>query len=121
MLRDEPEWRDTDVSDAREAGFGGGQTPVGAVIVARGAGDVAVRLSLAGAQLLAAAADAEIELAVEAALTGRGYDQALCVCRKGKITLFPGRALQDADAALLFPLILEISGIPAENIRISGY
>ena len=63
----------------------------------------------------------ETELAVEGAMAGKGCGNALCVCRKGKVSVFCDQQLKAADAQMIPDLVLEISGIPAENIRISGY
>ena len=62
-----------------------------------------------------------ILLAVEAALAGRGYENALCVVRQGEATVFTGAPLTAQDAALVQQLILEASGIAPENIRLSGF
>ena len=63
----------------------------------------------------------EAELALEAALAARGYAQALCVYRQGKMTVFTDRSLTGQDAALILDLAREAAGVEAENIRISGY
>lgn len=63
----------------------------------------------------------EAELAVEAALAARGYSEALCVYRQGKMTVFADRALTPQDAALILDLAREAAGVEPENIRISGY
>ncbi|MBR1586533.1 MAG: SpoIIIAH-like family protein [Clostridia bacterium] len=77
--------------------------------------------ALAQDQLQAMLRSDEVELAVEAALAGQGYPQALCVCRGGALTIFTGQPLTDRDAALIFALAEEISGIDGQNIRVSGY
>lgn len=63
----------------------------------------------------------ETELAVEALLAARGLDDALCVYRQGKLTVFSQSALSEKDAALIRDLAREAAGIDPKNIRISGY
>ena len=77
--------------------------------------------ALAEEQLLETAAQMETELAVEAALAGKGYDRALCVARENTVTVMTGTALSAPDAALLLDIIREASGIDAENIRMTGF
>ena len=77
--------------------------------------------ALAQEQALLTVAQQETELAVEAALVGRGYENALCVVRQGEATVFTGAPLTAQDAALVQQLILEASGIAPENIRLSGF
>ena len=62
----------------------------------------------------------ETELAVEAALVGRGYADALCVCRAGRLTVLAAAPLEEEDAALVRDLAAEIAGIEPDHIRISG-
>lgn len=82
--------------------------------------DAQVRL-LAEAQLAALAKNDEIELAAEAALLGRGYDPALCVAREGEAVLFVSGEIDARDAALILEIVANASGLPLENIRVSGY
>ena len=77
--------------------------------------------ALAEKQLLEAAEQMETELAVEAALAGKGYANALCVAREKTVTVMTGTALSAQDAALLLSLITEASGISRENIRMTGF
>ena len=77
--------------------------------------------ALAGEQALATAAQEETELAVEAALAGKGYENALCVVRSGSATVFTGTALTAPDAALIRQLVQEAADIPPENIRLTGF
>lgn len=62
----------------------------------------------------------ETELAVEAALTGRGYADALCVYREGRLTVLAAAPLREEDAALVRDLAAEIAGVAPDHIRISG-
>ncbi|MBQ9263885.1 MAG: SpoIIIAH-like family protein [Clostridia bacterium] len=77
--------------------------------------------ALSEEQLRQMTADSETELALEAVLIARGYEDALCVCRGSSVTVLSGRSLQEADAALIVALAQEIAAIPAENIRVSAY
>ena len=76
---------------------------------------------LAEKQLLETAAQMETELAVEAALAGKGYAKALCVARENTVTVMTGTALSAPDAALLLTVITEASGVSPENIRMTGF
>ena len=82
---------------------------------------IAEMRALAEKQLLEAAEQMETELAVEAALAGKGYANALCVAREKTVTVMTGTALSAQDAALLLSLITEASGISRENIRMTGF
>ncbi len=77
--------------------------------------------ALAAEQLMETAGQMETELAVEAALAGKGYEHALCVVRGGNATVMTGTELSARDAALLLDIIMEASGIAAENIRMTGF
>ena len=77
--------------------------------------------ALAQEQLLQAARRMETELAVEAALAGKGYDHALCVAQGEEVTVMTGTALTGQDAALLLEIIQQSSGLTAENIRMTGF
>ncbi|MBQ7520631.1 MAG: SpoIIIAH-like family protein [Clostridia bacterium] len=77
--------------------------------------------AMAQEQALATAAHQETELAVEAALAGKGYGDALCVVRDNQVTVFTGTALTAQDAALIQQLVREASGILPENIRLTGF
>ena len=77
--------------------------------------------AMAQEQLLKAAAEMETELAVEAALAGKGYGHALCVARGNTVTVMTGTEITARDAALLLDIIREASGIEAENIRMTGF
>ncbi len=63
----------------------------------------------------------EAELALEAALAARGYDNALCVYRQGRLTVLVNGEIRGADARLILDLAREAAGIGSENVRISGY
>lgn len=76
--------------------------------------------AMAEEALLQMQADRETELAVEAALSGMGYGNALCVARKGSVTIIVDQPLTAAQAALILALAQETSGADAENIRISA-
>ncbi len=76
---------------------------------------------LAEKQLLETAEQMETELAVEAALAGKGYAKALCVARENTVTVMTGTALSAPDAALLLTVITEASGVSPENIRMTGF
>ena len=75
---------------------------------------------LAEAQLLEMTAHSEAELAVEAALTARGYEKALCVVRADAVNVFLSQEISAQDAALILALAREASGAAPENIRIAG-
>ncbi len=77
--------------------------------------------ALAESQLLETAKNDEIELAAEAALIARGYEDSLCAARQGAITVFLDKEISAADAALLLDVVREASGLPPENIRLTGY
>ena len=86
-----------------------------------GADTEAEMRALAEKQLLEMARNDETELAVEAALAARGYAEGLCVARQEEVTVFLPQALTAQEAALLMDLTREVSGLPAENIRLTGY
>lgn len=77
--------------------------------------------ALAEKQLLALNESDETELAAEAALLARGYDPALCVARAGEAILFVPGEITAQDAALILEIVEAASGLPRENIRVSGY
>ena len=77
--------------------------------------------ALAQRQLAALSENSEVELAAEAALLARGYDPALCVARAGEAVLFVPGELTARDAALILDIVEAASGLPRENIRVSGY
>ena len=77
--------------------------------------------ALAQAQLTEMAKNNETELAVEAALAARGYDQGLCVARQGTVTVFFPREISAGEAALFLDIVREASGLPPEKIRLTGY
>ncbi len=62
----------------------------------------------------------ETELALEAALSARGYGRALCVYREGSLTVLTAQPLTDRDAALILDLAREIAGLEPQNVRLSG-
>lgn len=68
--------------------------------------------------LLALQTNREAELTVEAALSGLGYDQALCTIQGETVHIILSQPLSDAQAAMLLALAQEASGAAAENIRI---
>ncbi len=72
----------------------------------------------AQAALLALQTNREIELTVEAALSGLGYDQALCTIRGETVIIILSQQLSDSQAAMLLALAQEASGAATENIRI---
>lgn len=78
------------------------------------------RRDLEDALVFALQAD-EKELAVEGALAGLGYENALCVYREGTLTVFADRALTERDAALILDLARENAHVAEENVRITGY
>lgn len=74
----------------------------------------------AEARLLSLTQYTETEIAVEAALSAQGYDQALCVAQDGSLTLFlPGKVTQD-EADYFFNLARDISGLDPGQIRLTG-
>ncbi len=77
--------------------------------------------ALAESQLLETVKNDEIELAAEAALIVRGYEYSLCAARQGAITVFLDKEISAGDAALLLDVVREASGLPPENIRLTGY
>lgn len=77
--------------------------------------------ALAEEQLLALTENGETELAVEAALAARGYENALCAARRGSLTVFFPREISAREAALFLEIAREASGLPAENIRLTGF
>lgn len=62
----------------------------------------------------------ETELAVEAALIARGYPDALCIFHAGVLTVLFTTPLEQTDAHWILHLAREISGLEAENIRLSA-
>ena len=75
---------------------------------------------LAQAQLLQTVEIDETELAVEAALAAAGRGQGLCVARQGEITVFFPREITAREAALFLAVVQDASGLPADNIRLTG-
>jgi len=75
--------------------------------------------ALAGEQIMEITKNAEVELAVEAALIARGQD-GICIFRKGKMTIFTSGEMDPAAAALIFHLAMETAGIEMENIRLAA-
>ena len=74
------------------------------------------------ADLLAAMARSdETELAVEAALCARGCPEALCVARQGEVTVLLSRSLTEREAGLILEIARTASGLPLENIRVTGF
>lgn len=63
----------------------------------------------------------ENELAVEAVLAARGYANALCVYRRGTLTVLTDRKLTETDARLILDLARDAAGISEERVRISGF
>lgn len=76
---------------------------------------------LAESMILENAKNNEIELAVEAALAAWGDGEAVCAVREGAVNVFLSRELREAQAALLVEIAAEASGLPRENIRLSGF
>lgn len=77
--------------------------------------------AMAESQLMETARNDEIELAAEAALIARGYQNSLCAARRGAITVFLDKEISAGDAALLLDVVREASGLSPENIRLTGY
>ena len=77
--------------------------------------------ALAEQQLLDIAKNDEIELAVEGAFAARGYTDALCVSRDGSMTVFLPTEITADQAAFFLEIARDISGLEAENIRLTGY
>lgn len=77
--------------------------------------------ALAEQQLIDMAKNDEIELAVEGALTAHGYADALCVSRDGSMTVFLPINITADEAAFFLEIARDISGLDAENIRLTGY
>ena len=62
----------------------------------------------------------ELELSVEAALSGMGDPWGLCVADERGATVFLSVPLSGERAALILDMIQEISGFSPENIRMTG-
>ena len=76
---------------------------------------------LARMMLLETAENDETELAVEAALAAQGMGDALCVARRGSVTVFLSGQLTDSQAALILEIARQSSGAELENIRVAGF
>jgi hypothetical protein len=76
--------------------------------------------ALAESMLLSMAKNSETELAVEAAMTARGYPDSLCAARENEIVLLLAAPVSERDAALFLEIAMAASGLPIENIRIAG-
>ena len=72
-------------------------------------------------QLLDMTESDEMELAVEAALAAGGCAEGLCVVRNGEATVFFPREITQREAALYLDVVREASGLPTENIRLTGF
>ncbi len=77
--------------------------------------------AMAEQQLIAITTNEEIELAVEGALAANGYTDALCVSRDGSMTVFLPAEITADDAAYFLEMAQDASGLPPENIRLTGY
>jgi len=77
--------------------------------------------AMAENQLIEIAANDEIELAVEGALAANGYTDALCVARDGSMTVFLPTEIDAEKAAYFLEIAQDASGLPPENIRLTGY
>ena len=72
-------------------------------------------------QLIEITSNDEIELAVEGALAANGYTDALCVSRDGSMTVFLPTEITAEEAAYFLEMAQDASGLPPENIRLTGY
>ena len=77
--------------------------------------------AMAEQQLIAITTNEEIELAVEGALAANGYTDALCVSRDGSMTVFLPTEITAEEAAYFLEMAQDASGLPPENIRLTGY
>ena len=77
--------------------------------------------TMAEQQLIGITSNDEIELAVEGALAANGYTDALCVSRDGSMTVFLPAEITADDAAYFLEMAQDASGLPPENIRLTGY
>ena len=77
--------------------------------------------AMAEQQLIAITTNEEIELAVEGALAANGYTDALCVSRDGSMTVFLPAEITADEAAYFLEMAQDASGLPPENIRLTGY
>ena len=77
--------------------------------------------TMAEQQLITITSNDEIELAVEGALAANGYTDALCVSRDGSMTVFLPAEITADDAAYFLEMAQDASGLPPENIRLTGY
>ena len=77
--------------------------------------------TMAEQQLIEITSNDEIELAVEGALAANGYTDALCVSRDGSMTVFLPAEITADDAAYFLEMAQDASGLPPENIRLTGY
>ena len=76
---------------------------------------------MAEQQLIEITSNDEIELAVEGALAANGYTDALCVSRDGSMTVFLPTEITAEEAAYFLEMAQDASGLPPENIRLTGY
>ena len=77
--------------------------------------------TMAEQQLIEITSNDEIELAVEGALAANGYTDALCVSRDGSMTVFLPTEITAEEAAYFLEMAQDASGLPPENIRLTGY
>ena len=77
--------------------------------------------TMAEQQLITITSNDEIELAVEGALAANGYTDALCVSRDGSRTVFLPTEITAEEAAYFLEMAQDASGLPPENIRLTGY
>ena len=77
--------------------------------------------AMAEQQLIEITSNDEIELAVEGALAANGYTDALCVSRDGSMTVFLPTEITAEEAAYFLEMAQDASGLPPENIRLTGY
>ena len=77
--------------------------------------------TMAEQQLIGITSNDEIELAVEGALAANGYTDALCVSRDGSMTVFLPTEITAEEAAYFLEMAQDASGLPPENIRLTGY
>ena len=77
--------------------------------------------AMAEQQLIEITSNDEIELAVEGALSANGYTDALCVSRDGSMTVFLPTEITAEEAAYFLEMAQDASGLPPENIRLTGY
>lgn len=74
--------------------------------------------SQAQSALLTLQTTAETETAAESLLTAMGYPANVCILQKDGMLLFTQTAVEEKDIALILQSAADLSGLPAEKIRL---